>query len=106
MTVYVTEYGGYVGARPFAPGVPIGAPIQSQTLTTGVSYSLSSATKLVMVSADAGSWLFLGSSLSTGVASTAQTSTNPLGACTRVPAGVAPFPIIVLPYMRLLTNST
>ena len=106
MTVYITEYAGYAGARPVTPGLPSGTPIQSQAVTTGSTYALSANTRMIMVSADAGAWLFLGSSVSTYVASTVQTSTNPTGACIRVPAGLAPFPINTSPYMRLLTNST
>lgn len=108
MTVYVTEYGGFASGRPLSPGIPVGTPIQSQALTTGSTYSLSSGTRLIMVSADAGAWMFLGSSISTGIASTVATSTNTgnTGACLRVPSGLVPFPILVQPYMRLLTNST
>jgi hypothetical protein len=106
VTVYITEYGGFASGRQASPGVPVGNALQTQTLSTGTVYTLGPATRLIMVSADAGSWLFLGSSLSTGAASTSQTSTNPLGACIRVPASVAPFPIIVSPYMRAITNST
>lgn len=108
MTAYVTEYAGFASGRQAYPGVPVAVALQAQEITTGSTYTLSSATRLIMVSADAGTWLFLGSSLSTGVASTiaSSTLTGNNGACLRIPAGVAPISIIVQPYMRLLTNST
>jgi hypothetical protein len=107
MTVYITEYvGGFLSGRQAYPGLAVGVPIQSQELTTGSTYTLSANTHLIMVSADAGSWLLLTSSGSTQVASTSQSSTNPSGACLRVPSGLAPFPVVVQPNMRLLTNST
>jgi hypothetical protein len=106
LTVYITEYGGFASGRQARPDIPTAPPLQAQELTTGSTYTLSANTRLIMVSADAGSWLFLGSSISTGVASTVQSSTNTLGACLRVPAGLAPFPVAVTPSMRVLTNST
>lgn len=108
MTVYVTEFSGFFSGRQSYPGIPNGTPVQSQTLSSGSTYQLSARTQMVLVSADAGAWLFMGSSFSTGVASTVATSTNQgnNGACIRIPAGVAPIPIAAQPFMRLLVNST
>ena len=106
MTVYITEFANYIAGRPIVPGMPTGAPLQSQEITTGSTYTLSANTRMILVSADAGAWMYLGSSVSTQVASTVQSSTNAAGACYRIPAGLAPFPIMTSPNMRLLTNST
>jgi hypothetical protein len=109
--LHVVEFGGYASGRNFSV-VPSMGPIQTQTITVGSTvstFALSSATRLIFVDTDGGVFLNVTSSASTvsasgGSSGTVLTSTA--GAAYRIPANIAPFPIYVNPYSRLVAVST
>lgn len=117
MTFRVTEYGGgYGSGRPFSviPSLP---SIRTQTVSIGSSalvLNLSSVTTFIYVDADVGVHMFLGSSVSTGLAQAGSstgafggsTGTAGLGGIQRIPANVAPMPFFVHPYARISILST
>jgi len=100
MSVYVTEFGGYLSGRPFSPGVPNLPALNNQTMSisSASTAQLGAATRMIMLSADTGAWLLFGSSGSTTVA----TSTSGF----RIPAGFAPQLFNVSPNMRITALST
>ncbi len=108
----VVEFGGFTSGRPFAIGLTEGGPIQTQTITVGATastFTLSSATHMILIDTDGGCFVNITSSASTvtvsgGSSGTVLTSTA--GAAYRIPANIAPFPIYVLPYSRVIAVST
>ena len=101
MAVRITEYGGYLSGRPFAPGLLQEPALATTVLSSAVTstMTLQAGTRFVVVDADANAWiLFTASSLSTTVA----TSTN----SARFPANVTPQIRGVTPGSRLTCLST
>lgn len=100
MVLRITEYGGYASGRPF--GYAAEPALASQAIVTGSSQStntLGAATRLVRIEADAGAYVYFGSSASTILA----TSTTTV---TRIIANAAAEWRYVNPYMRVCTLST
>lgn len=102
MVLRITEYGGYASGRIPVGGIAQEPAIQAQAIVTGSSQStntLSSATRLVRIEADAGCYVYFGSSVSTVIASSTSASSRIIGNAAAEWRGVNP-------YMRICTLST
>lgn len=103
MTLFIAEFGqglAFIGGSRI--GVPqAGAGTITQDMTIGSSVStaiLNSGTRLLVLSADTGCRIVIGSSLSTGLPTA--------NAGLRIPAGAPPFTIGVNPFSRITAIST
>ena len=100
MTGFVTEYSGYRHSQ--NPGGALRTPPinaqQGSSASGSSTLALSSATTLIGVSADAACWLFIGSSGSTGLASSTTGSI-------RLQANQPEAVYSVTPYSRLVVSS-
>lgn len=105
MAFRIAEYRGYASDHPFAPGIGTGVGYVQSQFSTGLStgatptFTLSSATFMVLIDTDQGALINFGSS-----ASTTPTVTSTNGQ--HIPVNVAPVPFYVSPNTKIYVAST